>query len=174
MGITREQFEMMQKKLGWNGSIDNPAFEKVIPKSVSGSPVQMDSRPKTKDVLNKTEKAYLAYLRALRYPWIGIQCIKLRLGDNCQYTPDFWVVNANGRMEAHEVKGFMRDDARVKLMAAASMYPMFDFRLIYKQKAKDGGGWDISEAQGWPGASQAHPLSVPTPSTHREPEPEKA
>lgn len=146
----------------------------VIPKSVSVSSVKMDMTPKTKDVLNKTEKAYLAYLRMMRYPWIGIQCIKLRLGDNCQYIPDFWVVNANGRMEAHEVKGFMRDDARVKIMTAASMYPMFDFKVIYKKTAKNGGGWDIREIQGWPGASQAHPLSVPTPSTPLEPVPGKA
>ncbi len=39
----------------------------------------------------------------------------------------------------HEVKGFMRDDAAVKLKVAAKMHPWWTFRLVKKSKK----GWDI-------------------------------
>jgi hypothetical protein len=38
---------------------------------------------------------------------------------------------ANGELELHETKGFMRDDAAVKLKVAAGMYPM-RFYLVEK------------------------------------------
>ena len=40
-------------------------------------------------------------------------------------------------MEMHEVKGFWRDDARVKIKVAADIYP---FRFLAIKKAKD--GWE--------------------------------
>ena len=48
---------------------------------------------------------------------------KLKLGNNCYYTPDFMVVRADGVLEFHEVKGFWEEDARVKIKAAADQYP---------------------------------------------------
>lgn len=48
---------------------------------------------------------------------------KLKLGNNCYYTPDFMVVRADGVLEFHEVKGYWEEDARVKIKAAADMYP---------------------------------------------------
>lgn len=48
---------------------------------------------------------------------------KLRLGHRCFYQPDFRIVDTFGAVEYHEVKGWMREDARVKLYAAASRYP---------------------------------------------------
>jgi len=47
---------------------------------------------------------------------------------------------ATGDIECHEVKGFWRDDARVKIRVAASLYP---FRFVAVTKTK--GGWDIEE-----------------------------
>jgi hypothetical protein len=45
-------------------------------------------------------------------------------------------------MQAHEVKGFWVDDARVKIKVAADMYPV-EFIAIKKQAKKDGGGWAV-------------------------------
>jgi len=97
--------------------------------------------------LNKTERAYLANLRAIGYDWIGIQCITLKLGDDCRYTPDLWTMDnlhsdipmARGRLVAREVKGFMRDDALVKIKVAARMFPFIVFVLVRRQKS---GGWE--------------------------------
>lgn len=95
---------------------------------------------------NKTEQSYENLLEAMRISgdvlWYKFEGMKLRLADNTFYTPDFFVMMANGQLEAHEVKGHWQDDARAKIKIAAEMYP---FRFVAaKPKAKrDGGGWVI-------------------------------
>ncbi|MGF6764034.1 hypothetical protein P3T24_004365 [Paraburkholderia sp. GAS33] len=95
--------------------------------------------------MNKTEEAYAAHLDAQRslglVLWFRFEGLKLRLADSTFYDTDFVVLAANGQLEIHEVKGFMTDDANVKLKVAASQYP-FVFRLVRKAK---GGNWDIRE-----------------------------
>jgi hypothetical protein len=76
--------------------------------------------------MNKTEAAYARSLDALRITY-GFEEITLRLGDDCRYTPDFWVLGADDVLEFHEVKGFWRDDAKVKIRVAAERYPHFRF-----------------------------------------------
>ena len=90
--------------------------------------------------LNKLEKAFLAYMRHLGHT-LHIQAITLKLADDVRYTPDFsYSSPINGKMVMIEVKGWMRDDARVKLRVAARVFPEFDFVLITKSKS---GGWDV-------------------------------
>ena len=91
--------------------------------------------------LNKTERAYLGYLRSLNPMWLGIQCIKLKLADNTTYTPDFWTISNGGVLHALEVKGFWRDDARVKIKVAARQYPWARFTAASKTKH----GWTHEE-----------------------------
>jgi len=95
--------------------------------------------------MNKSEAAYAAHLDALRsigqVLWFRFEGVKLRLADNTFYTPDFAVMVAGGALEMHEFKGFMEEDANVKIKTAASQYP-FTFRLVRKAK---GGGFDIRE-----------------------------
>lgn len=79
--------------------------------------------------LNKTEKRWLDYLRAERHEWIGIQCFTLKIGDDCRYTPDLWTFDAS-RLTAWEIKGYMRDDALVKLKVAARMFPFIRFVIV--------------------------------------------
>ena len=99
--------------------------------------------------LNKTEAAFEAYLKA-RYDvedWVlGSQNITLQLGNGVRYTPDFNAFASRGDMRPMfwEVKGFMRDDAGVKLKVAAALYPQFDFALVKKQ-GKTATGWKIEE-----------------------------
>ena len=57
------------------------------------------------------------------------------------YTPDFFV-DYGTHMEFHEVKGFWRDDAKVKLSVAAHKYPQFRFKAVQWRKKT---GWVITE-----------------------------
>lgn len=79
------------------------------------------------DAMNKTERLYAAHLRyrvevgeVLRFDF---EPFKLRLADRTWYTPDFRVILADGSTQCHEIKGFWRDDARVKIKVAAELHP---------------------------------------------------
>lgn len=93
---------------------------------------------------NKTEDAYGDHLRmrmlAGEVAWYRFEGLKFRLADNTFYTPDYAVMLADGSLEAHEVKGFWEDDARVKIKVASEMYPI-RFVAVKKRAKKDGGGW---------------------------------
>ncbi|MDE2103900.1 MAG: DUF1064 domain-containing protein [Patescibacteria group bacterium] len=94
--------------------------------------------------MNRTEQQYAAHLETLkvagRVLWYRFEGVKLRLADNTFYSPDFAVLQADGALEMHEVKGHWQDDARVKVKIAAEMYP-FRFLAVMVRAKKDGGGW---------------------------------
>lgn len=85
--------------------------------------------------LNKTERAWLRQLR-LTHPetHLGIQSITLKLADDCRYTPDFWTIDPKGQFFFWEVKGFFRDDAKVKIKVAARQFRWARFVLVTKDK----------------------------------------
>lgn len=87
--------------------------------------------------MNKTEAAYDAHLWGLRgrtIVWHKFEAVKLRLADTTFYSPDFAVQTISGQIEMHEVKGFWRDDARVKIKVAAALYP-FRFLAVTREKS---------------------------------------
>ncbi|WP_439449788.1 hypothetical protein [Stenotrophomonas sp. ATs4] len=90
--------------------------------------------------MNKTEEAYAAHLAlqlaAGEIAWFRFESVKLKLAEKTHLTIDFFVMTAAGDLEAHEVKGFWEEDARVKVKVAAAMYP---FRFLAVQRAA--GGW---------------------------------
>jgi hypothetical protein len=100
-------------------------------------------------VMNKTEARYAELLELhkrtgsiIEWRW---EPIKLRLGSDHKttYTPDFAVVLPDGLLELHEVKGFLREDANVKIKTAAYQYPWFTFKLCrWVKKA-----WMIEEVR---------------------------
>lgn len=96
--------------------------------------------------MNKTESAYAERLEWLKHEgkvaWYLFEGITLKLADNTRYTPDFAVENELGELEMHEVKGFWRDDARVKIKVAASIFP-FRFIAVKMKSKKEGGGWSF-------------------------------
>ncbi len=98
--------------------------------------------------MNKTEAEYAQYLELQKHSgnilWYKFEGIKFRLGDACHYSPDFAIMRSDNSMEIHEVKGFWRDDAKVKIKIASEMYP-FKFIAIKKLPKKSGGGWSIQE-----------------------------
>lgn len=94
--------------------------------------------------LNKLERDWLAYLRLSDFLWVGIQSVTLKLGDDCRYTPDFMCVTHGGELVSYETKGFMRDDAQVKVKTAARQFPWIKFSVVRRLK----GQWDITEIRG--------------------------
>lgn len=87
--------------------------------------------------MNSLEKWYANHLDNLKHAgnikeyWF--ESVKFKLADKTFYTPDFMVMMANNELEIHECKGFMLDDANVKIKVAANIFP-FKFRLIKKVK----------------------------------------
>ena len=107
--------------------------------------------------LNKTEQAFFDYLKAREDPGVlrtvlPPQSVTLRIANGCRYTPDFVVAYHHSTdipsvdLVAYEVKGFMRDDAAVKIKVAATAFPWITFHLVTKLPG-GGGGWSISEVQ---------------------------
>jgi hypothetical protein len=94
--------------------------------------------------MNKLEARYglelERRLRAEEILFYKFEGVKLRLADNTFYTPDFFVQTADGTLECHETKGFMMDDANVKIKVAASTFP-FRFLLIKWVR----GQWEVTE-----------------------------
>lgn len=88
--------------------------------------------------MNKTESAYAAHLESLRRSgdilWWKFEGVKLRLAPKTHYTCDFMVLKKDGLICMDEVKGYMTDDAAVKVKVAASMFP-FQFRIVRKKGA---------------------------------------
>lgn len=92
------------------------------------------------DAMNKLERDYARKLdldvaagRILGYLFGSI---KLRLADRTWYTPDFAVFTNTREIVFIETKGFMRDDAAVKLKVAAEQYPRFRFKLVTRSKGQ--------------------------------------
>lgn len=101
--------------------------------------------------MNKTEAAYAKHLELLKQSgqilWYRFDAVKLRLADNTFLTVDFFILNAQSQLEAHDVKGSLRiitDDAKVKMKVAADAFP-FAFYYAVPRTQKSGGGWEITE-----------------------------
>ncbi len=95
-------------------------------------------------VMNKTEQAYADHLEMLKSTgfvlWYAFEGMTFKIAEGCRYTPDFMVMNSALQLECHEVKGFWRDDGRVKIKAAADKFPVKFIGVTQKPK-KAGGGW---------------------------------
>lgn len=93
--------------------------------------------------MNKLEAMYAAHLEALRRAGKIIfwryESVKFRLADRTWYTPDFYVMRADGTLEVHETKGRWEDDARVKTKVTADQFP--ELTLVAVQWDKDTKGW---------------------------------
>lgn len=87
------------------------------------------------DGMNKLERSFLDHLKRDYVGEHRAHAITLKIGNGCRYTPDFVTFQADGRLEAWEVKGgFFRDDAKVKIKVAAQQFPTIQFHLVTKGK----------------------------------------
>lgn len=93
--------------------------------------------------MNKTEAAYAELLEGQRVAgtlreW-HFEAVTLKIAHDCRYTPDFLIVRHDGAVELHEVKGFWRDDAKVKTRVAARVLPF----PIYAVQRDGRHGWRV-------------------------------
>jgi hypothetical protein len=94
---------------------------------------------------NKLEADYAEHLEAERQAgriarWWP-KPFKVRLANRCWYEADFLVQLPDGALEIHETKGFMRDDALLKLKFLVQTYP-FNLVVITKGKVRGGYVWN--------------------------------
>ena len=94
--------------------------------------------------MNNLERRYVDHLRSLQLDGeihsFHFERHNLKLADRTYYKPDFEVMLPNGEIEFHEVKGFMMDDANVKIKVAAQQFPQYVFRLVQWDRKS---GWKI-------------------------------
>lgn len=116
------------------GMQEQPAVIPAIPRALQPMKEKTSDRQKTdEEKLNKTEKAYLAYLRSCDCLSIRIQAITLKLAFDCRLTVDFTYIDTSGRGVFVDVKGFQREDALIKMKVAARMYPEYVFKIVKKE-----------------------------------------
>ncbi len=102
--------------------------------------------------VNKTEQAFEDVLQAaqLLYEIVGYERCKepLKLAGNTTYLPDYKVAELERcEMTYVEIKGYMRDDAAVKIKVAAMLFPHFRFLLVRLVR----GQWIVREVSGQKG-----------------------
>lgn len=100
--------------------------------------------------MNKTETEYAKYLELKKLSeeikHFMFEPIGLRLANRTTYNPDFLVVNKHDQIEVHEVKGFWRDDARVKIKVASKQFDFFRFVAVTKRRVSKGEPqWKLEE-----------------------------
>lgn len=102
--------------------------------------------------MNRTEQAYAQYLEGLYLSreilWWGFEAIKVRIGHNSWFSPDFLIMYPDHRLECHDTKSarggakyFAEDDAIAKARAMGKTFPIPVF-FVWKQKD---GSWATRE-----------------------------
>lgn len=86
------------------------------------------------DGMNKLEKSFYDRAREAFGEDVYREPFKLRLAGRTWYTIDFLISCEGCRYDCYEIKGFMRDDAAVKLKVAADLYPCLNFSLVTRDK----------------------------------------
>lgn len=113
----------------------------AIPK---GLPLPRTSLPDLYAGMNKTEQARAIDLEAMKRAGLiaawWYERWTFKLADDTRFTPDFVIQKPDGSLEVEEVKGFWRDDARVKLKVFVDQFP---FPVRAYTKAKSHTGWDV-------------------------------
>lgn len=104
--------------------------------------------------MNKTEARYAERLEQRKLVgevlWYAFEAVTLKLAHDTRLTVDFFVMLADGSLQAHDVKGSNRtgvyqDDARVKMQVAARMFPWPFFIAV--PRGRTGHEWDIAEVK---------------------------
>ena len=89
---------------------------------------------------SKLEARYAGYIEALKFAGeirtIRYEAVRLEIAPNTTILPDFYVERPDRSCELHEVKGFMREDAWIKLKVAARQWPHYRWFLITRVKGQ--------------------------------------
>jgi hypothetical protein len=148
-------------------------------RAVRVTPTEAPKRAPLVRGMNKTERRFADYLDEMKrrggVRWWAFEAVKLKLAPSTYYTPDFLVMSPSG-IAFYEVKGFWRDDARVKIKVAAAMFP-FPFFAVRWSK-----GWlyetfpmmDVRAANNQPGERDDVPDQQPASPAARRPSRKRA
>jgi len=131
--------------------------EQIATALVNGRPIAEADRPRASQITDhfksKTERYYSWFLdnekaagHILRWEY---EAIKFRLADTTEkgreegkrgawYTPDFDVWYPDGTLEIVEIKGYLREAARLRFLTIQQRYSGFRWRMIRRTK---GGAW---------------------------------
>ena len=95
--------------------------------------------------MNKTEKQRGIELEAMKRAgqiaeW-WFERFTFKLADDTRYTPDFVIQENDGTLRCEEIKGFWRDDAKVKTKVFCDQFPL----ALRSMKKAVGGGWEIKD-----------------------------
>lgn len=101
---------------------------------------------------NKTEQRFIdewitPRVLAREIVWWAFEGITLKLAPDCRLTVDFFVMFADGRLQAIDAKGSLNivsEDAAVKMRVAANQFP-FPFFYAVPNAKKQGGGWTLTQ-----------------------------
>jgi hypothetical protein len=108
------------------------------PVNAPGSPVQSFKPKRGTREPNKTEADFARFMKMTGRGELDFEPVKLRIGANCYYTPDWGDFGAI-RPTLYEVKGgHIWDDSLVKFKAAKERHKWCDMELWQKKK---GGNW---------------------------------
>ena len=123
-------------------AMDAEPYPEDDPEAPDAGPVPVIPKP----VMNKLESRFAAYLEMQKHlheliAW-DFEPVKFTLARNVKgqrnattYTPDFLAVYP-GNFTFYEVKGFWRDDAKVKIKVAAEMFPFFVWQAVQWKKGE--------------------------------------
>jgi hypothetical protein len=134
MGLTEQEFQQLQDNLQRGITAQHEVNKPT------GCRIVNIAKPRG---MNKWETQYAEFLTLQRaagvIQWFAFEWIKLRLASGAYFKPDFAVVK-EGQLSFHEVKGFFREAARVRIKVAAEHFP-FPFYAVTKK----GGVWQYEE-----------------------------
>lgn len=127
---------------------ENGSYRKRASQPITAKPVVAQGKLKPRK-MNKTEARFeTEFLKPRLHTheilWYDFECWSFRIGDDCRYFPDFPAMLSDGEIVLFEVKGFMQDDALVKLKAVSERYP-FKIKVVTAMPAKEGSGWAIKD-----------------------------
>ena len=163
MGISEDEYKSILSRPGVRGESEVVDGDRTSPgaaqvaKWAAERKAKRKKRPppakKHRGVMTKTEAEYAEkFLRPALLEGLAVRVdyerVKFVLGDNCVYTPDFYVVWQD-RIQVVEVKGGHAEklgpntrDGRTRWKVAAEQHPEFEW--LYAQRLGDG-SWKIEE-----------------------------
>jgi hypothetical protein len=129
MGLTYAEAKKLGIEQYWPGEHKDVNLKTDLPLL----PQDLARQPAAGDGMNKMERKFYDCAKA-RFGDSALphDSITLRLAGRTRYTPDFPIIE-NGKLVFWEIKGWMRDDAAVKIKVAADKYPMFTFILATRR-----------------------------------------
>lgn len=139
MGLTRAQC----KALGIEHLY--PEGDRGVPHANAPAVMRPAASRAPDDGLNKLERAFWERLRLAEragyFDATYCHAMKLQvIGTRRWYTPDFEAMGHDAtRLCIYEVKGWMREDAELKLIAAAARYPFWDWALVRRVRRE----WEL-------------------------------